>query len=122
MVNETLKSYLSATAGLALVLSLWYIPATRAHQRAKQAAAHAQDQPKTFQASGKVASVSGAQFTVEVQKSNGDIAPVVFNTDKDSVLDGKLAEGATVDVTYRIEAGKKIVVRAHITPPPNSAS
>ena len=121
-MNETLKSYLSATAGLVLVVGLWYIPATRAHERAKRAAAQGQNQQKTLEASGKIASVSDTRFTVEVRKPNGDIAPVVFATDKDSVLDGKLAEGATADVTYRVEEGKNIVVRAHISPPPNSAS
>lgn len=121
-MNETLKSYLSATAGLVLVSVIWVSPATRAHREARQAASRTQDQQKTLQASGKIATVSDTQFTVEVQKSKGSVDPMTFTTDKDSVVDGKVVEGAMADITYRVDSGKNIVVRARITPPPNSGS
>ncbi|HEV2298339.1 MAG TPA: hypothetical protein VGR72_07465 [Candidatus Acidoferrales bacterium] len=121
-MNETLKSYLSATAGLVLVSVIWVSPATRAHREARQAASQAQDQQKTLQASGKIATVSDTQFTVEVQKSKVSVDPMTFTTDKDSVVDGKIVEGAMADITYRVDSGKNIVVRARITPPPNSGS
>lgn len=121
-MNETLKSYLSATAGLVLVVGMWIAPATRAHRQARQAALQSQDQPKTLNATGKIATVSDSQFTLEVQKTDGSVDPVTFVTDKDSVLEGKPAEGATADVSYRVENGKNIVIRARISPPPNSVS
>lgn len=121
-MNDTLKSYLSAAAGLVLVTAVWAFPAARAHRQASQAAVQAQNQQKTLEASGKIASVSDTEFTIEVQKSDGSVDPVAFATDKDSVVDGKIIEGATADVTYRVENGKNIVIRAHVTPPPKSGS
>ncbi|HKW89731.1 MAG TPA: hypothetical protein VJN21_13365 [Candidatus Acidoferrales bacterium] len=121
-MNDTLKSYLSAAAGLVLVGAIWVSPATRAHRQARQTALQAQAQSKTLEASGKIATVSDNQFTVEVQKSDNSVAPVTFITDKDSVVEGKIVEGATADITYRVDNGKNFVVRARITPPPKSGS
>lgn len=121
-MNETVKSYLSAAAGLTLVAAIWISPATRAHQQASQMATQPQDQQKNLEASGTIATVSDNQFTVEVQKPDSSVDPMTFITDKNSVIDGKLVEGATADVTYRVENKKNIVVRARITPPPKSGS
>ena len=121
-MNEAVKSYLSAAAGLVLVAAIWISPATHAHQQATKMAMQAQGQQKSLEASGKIATVSDNQFTVEVQKSDNSIDPMTFVTDKNSVVDGKLVEGATADVTYRVENGQNIVVRARITPPPTSGS
>ncbi|HEV2489284.1 MAG TPA: hypothetical protein VGT03_05720 [Candidatus Acidoferrales bacterium] len=121
-MKDIAKSYLSAALGLLLVGGVWALPATRAHREAKQAAIQAQDQQKSLEATGKIASVTESDFTLEVQKPDGTVDPMTFMTDKDSVLNGKLVEGATADVTYRVEKGKNIVVSAHITPPPKSGS
>ena len=121
-MKDNMKSYLSAAVGLVLVGGMWAVPATRAHREARQAAIQEQDQKKALEATGKIATVTGSEFTLEVQKSDGSVDPMKFTTDKDSVVDGKLVEGATADVTYRVENDKNIVVRAHITPPPNSGS
>lgn len=121
-MKDIAKSYLSAAVGLALVGGIWAVPATRAHREARRAAIQAQDQQKSLEATGKIAAVTESDFTVEVQKTDGTIDPMTFATDKDSVVDGKLVEGATADITYKVENGKNIVVRAKITPPPKSAS
>jgi hypothetical protein len=121
-MKDSTKSYLSAAVGLVLVGGMWAVPATRAHREARQAFTQAQDQQKALEATGKIASVAETEFTLEVQKTDGSVDPMTFATDKDSVVDGKPVEGATADVTYRVENGKNIVIRARITPPPKSGS
>lgn len=121
-MRDIAKSYLSAGVGLMLVGGMWAVPATRAHREARQAFTQAQNQQKSLEATGKIASVAETEFTLEVQKTDGSVDPMTFATDKDSVVDGKPVEGATADVTYRVENGKNIVVRARITPPPKSGS
>jgi hypothetical protein len=121
-MKESGFSFLSAALGLVLVAGMWALPATRAHQRAIQAVTQAQDQAKTLSATGKITSVNGSEFTVEVQKQDGTTDPVTFTTDYNSKVDGKLAIGAMADVTYRAEKDKNIVVTARITLPPNPQS
>lgn len=119
-MKRVTKSFLSVAMGLLFAGAMWAMPAMQAHHAAM---AQAQDQAKSLSASGKITSVTGSTFVVEVTKPDGSVDPITFTTDQTSSIDGKLVEGATADVTYKTDdGGKNLVVSVHVTPPPKTHS
>jgi len=70
---------------------------------------NAQPAPDTQSTSGKVASVEGAAFSLEVAKGK-DMSTVHFLVDDNTKVEGKLAVGAQATVEYRSNGGKNIAV------------
>jgi hypothetical protein len=111
----TLSSLLLVTAAMAIP------PATQAPPAAPQAAAQTQS------ASGTISAVQKDSFTITLapSKNMSAVAPaqqdapksMTFNVDKNTTIEGKLAVGATADVTYRDDNGSHVAIGVRVTPP-----
>ena len=117
-MKEATKSFLTAAAGLMLVGSMWARPAARAHRSAVQAMrakSSGQSEAQTKSAQGEITAVTPTTITIEAQEKNGAVDPLTFTINAKSTIEGKLAEGATADVTYRVENGKDVAVSVQVT-------
>ncbi len=65
---------------------------------------------KSQSASGKVTAVAADSFTLALDASK----TMEFVTNADTKVEGNLAEGATANVTYRVEDGKSIAIKVTI--------
>ncbi len=70
---------------------------------------HSQQQPETQSASGKVKSVSGSSFSLEVTKGQ-DPETISFVTNANTKIEGKLQVGSNATVEYRSENGKNVAL------------
>lgn len=115
-LTGTLSSLLLVSAAMAIP------PATQAPPSgAPQAAAQTQS------ASGTISAVEKDTFTITLapSKNMSAVAPgqqdapksMTFNVDKNTTIEGKLAVGASADVTYRDDNGNHVAIGVRVTPP-----
>jgi hypothetical protein len=82
---------------------------------------------KVESASGRITSVQGNTFTLEVStqsgpangRSKGNEKALTFTLDQDTDVYGKIAVGAEANVTYREQDGNNIAVSVHIVQQPS---
>jgi Cu/Ag efflux protein CusF len=121
MKNKT-RILLVTTFSLILVTAAFAVPpATQAPSGgAPQAAAQTQS------ASGTISAVQKDSFTITLApKSVSSVsttaqdAPksMTFSVDKNTTIEGKLAVGASADVTYRDDNGSHVAIAVRVTPP-----
>jgi hypothetical protein len=65
--------------------------------------------------SGRVSSIGGGSFSVDVKKSE-DVVTLKFLMDGATKIDGKLAVGSLVTVDYRNDGADNIAVRVVVKP------
>jgi Cu/Ag efflux protein CusF len=121
MKNGT-RYFLAAIFSVILITAVWAAPpATHNTNLTVQAAAQTQS------ASGTVSAVDKASFTITLaaskQASVANVAQqdppksMTFAIDKNTTIEGKLAVGATADVTYRDDNGSHVAIGVRVTPP-----
>jgi hypothetical protein len=107
---------------LMLVAALWAMPPATDNT---QPTATAQTPASQLSVSGKITAIGKDSFTLAVaggQTSTGQQlaqeAPkaksMIFHTDKNTTIEGKLKVDANADVTYREENGRNIAISVHI--------
>jgi hypothetical protein len=115
-LTGTLSSLLLVSAAMAIP------PATQAPSSgAPQAAAQTQS------ASGTISAVQKDSFTITLASSKNMSAvastqqdapkSMTFSVDKNTTIEGKLAVGASADVTYRDDNGNHVAIGVRVTPP-----
>jgi hypothetical protein len=72
-------------------------------------------EPETQSVSGKIASVSDAEFTMEIRQ-NQQTLKVRFLVDSNTKVEGKLAIGSQATVDYRAEGSNNIAAHVSIIP------
>ena len=80
------------------------------------ATVHSQQSAQAQSASGKVKSVSGTSFSLEVTKGN-DPETISFVTNGSTRIEGKLEVGANATVEYRPENGKNVALHVVVESP-----
>jgi hypothetical protein len=132
MKNE-IRLISAGVLSLFLIAAVWAIPpAAHNFNSTSTAAALQQDVPQaplTKSASGTISKVEETSFTIAVPpsptvKSSGPSAQedtpktMIFQVDKNTIIDGKLEIGANADVTYRDDSsGNHVAVGVRVTPP-----
>jgi hypothetical protein len=71
--------------------------------------------PETQSASGKIASVGDAQFTMSIGKDQ-DRKDLQFVIDDHTKVDGELSVGAQATVDFKLDGGKNIATHVIVTP------
>jgi len=71
--------------------------------------------PETQSASGKIASVGDAQFTMSLGKDQ-DRKDLQFVIDDNTKVDGQLSVGAQATVDFKLDGGKNIATHVIVTP------
>jgi hypothetical protein len=71
--------------------------------------------PETQSASGKIASVGDAQFTMSIGKDQ-DRKDLQFVIDENTKVDGQLSVGAQATVDFKLDGGKNIATHVIVTP------
>lgn len=71
--------------------------------------------PETQSASGKIASVGDAQFTMSIGKDQ-DRKDLQFVIDENTKVDGELSVGAQATVDFKLDGGKNIATHVIVTP------
>ena len=71
--------------------------------------------PETQSASGKIASVGDAQFTITTGKDQ-DKKELQFVVDSNTKVDGQLSVGAQATVDFKMDGGKNIAIHIMVTP------
>jgi hypothetical protein len=114
-LTGTLSSLLLVSAAMAIP------PTTQAPPSgAPQAAAQTQS------ASGTISAVQKDSFTITLAsaKNMAAVSPaqdapksMTFSVDKNTTIEGKLAVGASADVTYRDDNGNHVAIGVRVTPP-----
>jgi hypothetical protein len=77
--------------------------------------AKASKMPETQSASGKIASVGDAQFTIRIGKDQ-DRKDLQFVIDDNTKVDGQLSVGAQATVDFKLDDGKNIATHVIVTP------
>jgi hypothetical protein len=114
---------ISVASSSILTVAAWALPA-----RAPSAAPNQTGDPSAVQlqsVSGRIASVETNSFTMETnsafprgQQFQENAAPttMTFQIDRNTSVSGKLAIGASADVSYRTENGNNIAVVVSVIP------
>jgi hypothetical protein len=71
--------------------------------------------PETQSASGKIASVGNAEFTITMGKDQ-DKKELQFLMDGNTKVDGQLSVGAQATVDFKLDSGKNIAIHIIVTP------
>jgi hypothetical protein len=71
--------------------------------------------PETQSASGKIASVGDAQFTMSIGKDQ-DRKDLQFVIDDNTKVDGQLSVGAQATVDFKLDGEKNIATHVIVTP------
>jgi hypothetical protein len=71
--------------------------------------------PETQSASGKIASVGDAEFTLTVGKDQ-DKKQLQFVVDNNTKVDGQLSVGAQATVDFKLDSGKNVAIHIIVTP------
>ncbi|MFZ0637987.1 MAG: hypothetical protein WA755_08810 [Candidatus Acidiferrales bacterium] len=118
-----------SAAYLALVLAFALAPAASASYAAlcqpiSDVASLQQEQQHetpTNSVTGKVVKISQSQLTLEPQGDTAS-APIDFDVDSNTKIDGKVQPGDTVSVDYRTDGDKKIATHVMPAKPANPPS
>jgi len=70
--------------------------------------------PETQSASGKIASVGEAEFTITVGKDQ-DKKQIEFVVDSNTKVDGQLSVGAQATVDFKLDSGKNVAIHIIVT-------
>lgn len=81
--------------------------------RQQAASAPVQSEQAVKSASGKVVGVTPTSLSVQVEES-GKARTLDFIIDSNTTVEGKVAKDASVQVTYRMEEGRKIATRVRV--------
>lgn len=107
-------------ATLTLVTALWAMPQAASNT---QSTAAKLTPPVSLSVSGKITAVGKDTFTLAVGESQTpghqfsagpEAKSMIFMTDKNTAIEGKLRVDANADVTYREENGKNIAISVHV--------
>jgi len=127
-MKNSLRAPLCWSAALSLALAFGIFSAnasggtTKNHQQSQDPAAQTQSQT----VSGKITAVEKSSFSIAVATARKSSAghqfveqgaspqTMSFTVDKNTTIDGKLAVGASADVTYRQENGNNIAISVHV--------
>jgi hypothetical protein len=71
--------------------------------------------PETQSASGKIASVGDAEFTITMGKDQ-DKKELHFQIDGNTKVDGQLSVGAQATVDFKLDSGKNVATHVIVTP------
>lgn len=71
--------------------------------------------PETQSASGKIASVGDAEFTISIGKDRNQ-KEMHFLIDGNTKVDGRLSVGAQATVDFKLDSGKNIATHVIVTP------
>jgi hypothetical protein len=71
--------------------------------------------PETQSASGRIASVVDAEFTITVGKDQ-DKKQLQFVVDNNTKVDGQLSVGAQATVDFKLDSGKNVAIHIIVTP------
>jgi hypothetical protein len=71
--------------------------------------------PETQSASGKIAAVGDAEFTLTVGKDQ-DKKQLQFVVDNNTKVDGQLSVGAQATVDFKLDSGKNVAIHIIVTP------
>jgi hypothetical protein len=89
-------------------VSVWSSPLDDLHAKGSK-------MPETQSASGKIASVGDAQFTMSIGKDQ-DRKDLQFVIDENTKVDGQLSVGSQATVDFKLDGGKNIATHVIVTP------
>jgi hypothetical protein len=93
---------------LCFTVSVWSSPLDDLHAKGSK-------MPETQSASGKIASVGEAQFSISIGKDQ-DKKDLQFVIDENTKVDGQLTVGAQATVDFKLDGGKNIATHVIVTP------
>ena len=125
-MKNTSRIVLSLISSSILTVATWALPARTAIPAPRQ-----NDSPNAAQlqsVSGKIASIGGSSFTLDTRSAektpqgqqfqqNPLMSTMIFQIDKNTTINGKLAIGLSADVIYRKDSsGNNVAVSISVAP------